>query len=159
MTGDRLGVGFIGAGFITKEFHAPTFHRIRDADITGIMNPTESKAESMAESCPSVATGDPIATDSVRDLVQHRAVDAVWITSPNHTRVGTVEAIVEEVEQGRADLEGVAIEKPLARTVEEARKIIETIEGTSMNHAYLENLVYMPAVMQMKERQIGRAHV
>jgi len=75
----------------------------------------------------------------------------VWVTSPNHTRVDTVSAIVEEVEQGRAELDGIAIEKPLARTVDEAREIVDLVDGTNLNEAYLENQVHMPGVERMKE--------
>lgn len=151
MEEDRLGVGFVGAGFITREFHATTFERIRDADVAGVMNPTVSKAEAVADSCREAGSGDPIATSDVRELVRHDGVDAVWVTSPNHTRVDTVSAIVEEVEQGRAELDGIAIEKPLARTVDEAREIVDLVDGTSLGEAYLENQVHMPGVERMKE--------
>ncbi|MCU4744144.1 Gfo/Idh/MocA family oxidoreductase [Natronoglomus mannanivorans] len=151
MATDRLGVGFVGAGFITREFHAPTFQRIRDADVAGVMNPTVSKAESVADDCRTAGSGDPIATDDVRELVSHEAVDAVWIASPNHTRLETVRAVVEAVEQGQAELEGIAIEKPLARTYDEAREIVDLVEDTDLNHAYLENQVHMPGVAKMKE--------
>jgi len=151
MSVDKLGVGFVGAGFITREFHTTTFERIRNADVTGVMNPTVSKAEDVADACREAGSGDPIATDDVCELVTTEDVDTVWVTSPNHTRVDTVEAIVEEIEQGDAELEGIAIEKPLARTVGEARKVIDLVKGTGLNHAYLENQVYMPGVEQMKE--------
>lgn len=151
MTTDRLGVGFVGAGFITREFHAPAFQRIRDADIAGVMNPTVSKAESVADSCQTAGSGDPIATDNVRELVSHEDVDAVWVASPNHTRLDTIRAIVEEVEQGQAELEGIAVEKPLARTYDEAREVVNLVEDTGINHAYLENQVHMPGVTKMKE--------
>ncbi len=151
MASDRLGVGFVGAGFITREFHAATFERIRGADVTGIMNPTVSKAETVAEACREAGSGHPIATGDVRDLVRHDEVDAVWVASPNHTRVETVEAVVEEVEQGRAELEGIAVEKPLARTVDEAREIVDLVDGTGLNEAYLENQVHMPGVERMRE--------
>jgi predicted dehydrogenase len=151
MSVDRLGVGFIGAGFITQEFHVPTFERIRTADIAGIMNPTVKKGETVADECRTAGSGDPIVTDDVRELVAHEDVDAVWITSPNHTRIETVEAIVEEIKQGSAELDGIAVEKPLARTINEAREIVNLVEKTDLNHAYLENQVYMPGVKRMKE--------
>ncbi|MFP8955430.1 Gfo/Idh/MocA family protein [Natrialbaceae archaeon A-CW3] len=148
---DTLGIGFIGAGFITKTFHAETLRNIRDAHAAGVMNPTERKAEAVAGDLRSAGCGDPNVYGDVRDLVQDPDVDAVWVTSPNYTRVSTVEAIVEEVTQGGADLEGIAIEKPLARTLEEAQRVIDLVEQTSLNHAYLENQVYMPGVERMKE--------
>lgn len=151
MSGDRLGVGFVGAGFITREFHTGTFERIRNADVTGVMNPTVGKAEEVADQCREAGCGDPIATGDVRELVADDTVDAVWITSPNHTRGDVVEAIVEEVEQGNAELNGIAVEKPLARTVSEAKEVVELVEGTDLNHAYLENQVHMPGVRRMKD--------
>lgn len=151
MSEDRLGVGFIGAGFITREFHASTFKRIRDANVAGVMNPTLSKAEAVANKCRDASIGDPIATSDVQELVAEEEVDAIWVTSPNHTRVETVEIIIEEVKQGTAELDGIAIEKPLARTVSEAEEIVNLIEDTDLYHAYLENQVYMPAVTRMKE--------
>lgn len=157
MSAERLGVGFVGAGFITREFHAPSLARIRHADAACVMNPTHSKAEAVAASLAAADCGDPRATSDLRDLVADPAVDAVWVTSPNHTRVETVRTIVDELEQGRADLTGIAIEKPLARTVEEARTVVDLVESTDLAHAYLENQVYMPSVERMKDLLWERA--
>lgn len=151
MPQEPLGIGFIGAGFITSEFHAPSLERIRRAEAAGVMNPTREKAERVAADLREAGCGDPMVTSDVRELVADPGVDAVWVTSPNHTRVETVRTIIEELERERADLVGIAIEKPLARTVTEAREIVDLIEGTDLAHAYLENQVYMPAVEQMRE--------
>jgi len=76
----------------------------------------------------------------------------VWVTSPNHTRVDTVSAIVEEVEQGRAELDGIAIEKPLAPDRRRGpRNRRPGRWGYNLNEAYLENQVHMPGVERMKE--------
>jgi predicted dehydrogenase len=151
MSPDRLGIGFVGAGFITREFHAPSLERIRRADAAGVMNPTLSKAEAVADSLAAAGCGDPFATSDLRELVSDPAVDAVWLTNPNHTRLASVRTVVEEIEQGGADLEGIAIEKPLARTLPEAREIIDLVESTDLSHAYLENQVHMPGVTRIKE--------
>jgi len=148
---ESLGIGFLGAGFITDVFHSETLRSIRNAHAAGIMNPTRSKAESVAAEVREADCGDPSVYGDVRDLVADPGVDAVWVTSPNYVRVGTVEAIVEEVEQGAAELEGVAIEKPLARTVGEARRVVELIEDAGLAHAYLESQVYMPGIDRMRE--------
>jgi predicted dehydrogenase len=157
MTTERLGVGFVGAGFITREFHAPSLARIRGADAAGVMNPTLSKAEDVAASLEDAGCGDPMATSDLRELVTEPDVDALWVTSPNHTRVETVRTVVDEIEQGDANLTGIAIEKPLARNVEEAKTIVELVEPTDLAHAYLENQVYMPGVERMKELLWERA--
>ncbi|QPV64716.1 Gfo/Idh/MocA family oxidoreductase [Halosimplex litoreum] len=151
MSRESLGIGFVGAGSITSEFHAPSLKRIRRAEAAGVMNPTREKAETVAEDLREADCGDPIVTDDVQELVAEPAVDAVWVTSPNHTRVETVRAIVEAVEQGDAELAGVAIEKPLARTVAEAREVVDLVERAGLAHAYLENQVYMPGVERLRE--------
>jgi predicted dehydrogenase len=147
----RLGIGFVGAGFITQTFHADSLRNIRHADAAGIMNPTVSKAEDLADEIRAAGCGEPNTYDDVRDLVRDPDVDALWITSPNYTRVETMEMVAEELEQGNAELTGVAIEKPLARNVGEAKRVVELIERTGLAHAYLENQVYMPSVTRMKE--------
>ncbi len=43
----RLGVGFVGAGFITR-FHIRSWLGVRNADILGIVSRTEEKAEEAA---------------------------------------------------------------------------------------------------------------
>ena len=150
-TTERLGIGFVGAGFITQTFHSDSLRKIRNADAAGIMNPTVSKADDLATELREAGCGDPNTYNNVRDLVQNPAVDALWITSPNYTRVETMEMIAEELEQGNADLTGIAIEKPLARNVTEAKRVVELIEQTGVAHAYLENQVYMPGVTRLKE--------
>jgi predicted dehydrogenase len=146
---DSLGIGFVGAGFITETFHADTLRGIRNAHAAGIYNPTREKAERVADSLREADCGDPSVADSVVDLTRDPDVDALWITSPNYVRVETVGDVVETVESG-ADLTGIAIEKPLARTVAEAREVIDLVESTDLAHAYLENQVYMPGVEKVR---------
>ena len=59
-------------------------------------------------------------------------------------RVAVVEEIVDAVTAGRGKLIGVACEKPLARNVAEARRMVELIESTPLLHGYLENQVFGP---------------
>jgi len=46
-TRKRLGVGFIGSGFITQ-FHIRSWVAVRDADILGIWSPNKENAASAA---------------------------------------------------------------------------------------------------------------
>ena len=150
ITEDSLGIGFVGAGFITETFHSETLRGLRHAHAAGIMNPTRSKAERVAESIRAAECGTPTVHDTIEELVRDPSVDALWITSPNFVRVETIEEIVTLLADGDALLEGIAIEKPLARTVDEARRVVELVESVDIAHAYLENQVYMPGVERMK---------
>lgn len=152
----RLGVGFVGAGFVVDLFHSRTWLGVRDADITAVMSQTGSRAERVAETCRETGVGDPTVHRELAELVRDPAVDAVWVAVPNDARVATVETICDEVRSGRADLVGIAIEKPLARTVAEARRIVDMVEDAGLLHGYLENQVFAPAVTRVRELSWAR---
>ena len=52
---------------------------------------------------------------------------------------------------GRTSLRAVACEKPLARTVAEAREMLRLAEDVGLNHGYLENQIFSTAVLRGKE--------
>ncbi len=84
-------------------------------------------------------------------MIRDPNVDAVWILAPNYLRLELAEAIADEVKSGRAQLKGIAMEKPLARNLAEARRIYQVIKEAGILHGYLENQVYAPAVTRGKE--------
>src|SRR5690606_6499906 len=80
--------------------------------------------------------------DSLESLVRAGDVDAIWILSPNDTRLGVMQTIHAEVTAGRSKVFAVACEKPLARTIREAREMVRLVEEARLNHGYLENQVF-----------------
>jgi predicted dehydrogenase len=56
-----------------------------------------------------------------------------------------------EVKAGRSKIFAVACEKPLARTVAEAREMLRLAEDAGLNHGYLENQVFCTPVLRGKE--------
>lgn len=145
MTAERLGVGFIGSGFITK-FHLQSFVGVRDADVLGIWSPTPQNAAAAAELARELEVGEAKAFGTIEEMVADPGIDAIWVCGPNHKRIENIEAIVRAVESGRGSLRAVACEKPLARNVAEAKRVIELIEGAGLNHGYLENQIFEPQV-------------
>lgn len=146
----RLGVGFIGSGFITK-FHLRSWVGVREADVRGIWSPTPEHREETAAYARDLRIGKTQAFDSIEEMVASSEIDAVWICGPNHKRLENVRAILEPIEEGRADLTGIACEKPLARNVGEARELVDLIEDSDLLHGYLENQVFEPALTRGKE--------
>jgi predicted dehydrogenase len=65
---------------------------------------------------------------------------------PNFLRLEVVETICEEVRAGRAELKGVAIEKPLASNLRESRRIVEALDEVGIPGGYLENQVFAPGL-------------
>ncbi|GAA1750155.1 Gfo/Idh/MocA family oxidoreductase [Streptomonospora arabica] len=144
---DRLGVGIVGSGFIA-DFHTRAFRGVRHADVTAVCGRTESAVRRLCDLAREQRVGAPAAYADVREMVRDPAVDAVWVTTPNHVRVETVRAITEEVASGRARLRGIAVEKPLGRTVAEAEEVKRLVEEAGLLHGYLENQVFAPGVVR-----------
>jgi predicted dehydrogenase len=146
----RLGIGFVGAGFVTR-FHIESFQGVRDADVAAVMAPTREHAESAAALASRLGVGEPRVYDSIAEMVADPAVDALWICAPNDIRVAVVEEMVDAVKRGAGELVGVACEKPLARNLAEARRVLALVGETSLLHGYLENQVFSPSVTRGKE--------
>jgi predicted dehydrogenase len=145
-----LGVGLVGSGFIAN-FHAQSFVGVRGADIVAIHSRNHATASALADRVRALGVGDPTTTDDLVALVRDPKVDAIWMTAPNHVRVEMIETICEEVASGRAELVGIAIEKPLARTLAEAQRVVDAIEGAGILGGYLENQVFAPGLTRAQE--------
>ena len=145
-----LGIGFVGAGFMNR-FHVVSLVGVRDCEVTGVFSPTRAHAELLASTARDLALGETAIHGSITELVADPNVDALWIATTNDTRVAVVEEIVAAVNDGKGSLIGVACEKPLARNLAEARRMVELIASTPLLHGYLENQVFEPAITRGKE--------
>lgn len=143
----RLGVGFIGSGFITR-FHLQSWVGVRDADVRGIWSPNAAHAAEAAALACSLGVGEARAYGSIAAMVADPAIDALWICGPNHRRVENLEEIVAALESGRGRLIGLACEKPLARNVAEAKRCVELIRRAGVLHAYLEDQLFLPPLIK-----------
>ena len=149
MSSNRLGIGFIGSGFITR-FHIQSMVGVREADVLGVWSPNNEHAETAAALARDLDVGAARAFASIEAMVADPAVDAVWLCGPNHTRVANIGAICAALTAG-ATLRGVACEKPLARTVAEAKRIKTLVDEAGLSHGYLENQLFAPAVTRGRE--------
>jgi len=142
-----LGVGIVGAGFVAR-FHLRAWQGVRHADVVAVCSRTREKAEAAAALARELDVGDPKAYTDAAALVRDPRVDAVWICAPNFARLEVMEAVAAH---GRGKLRGVACEKPLGRTVKEARRMVALAESLGAPHGYLENQLFMPTVARGKE--------
>jgi predicted dehydrogenase len=145
----RLGVGFIGSGFITR-FHIRSWEAVRDADVRGVWSPNRAHAEEAAALARELRVGEARAFESIEAMVADPAIDAIWICGPNFARVDNMSRIVAAVRSG-ARLNAVACEKPLARNAAEARRMVELVEEAGVLHGYLENQLFQPGVQRGKQ--------
>lgn len=146
-----LGVGILGAGFIGN-FHVDSFRGVRDGDIVAVCSRRLERAADLAAKAEALGVGSGVtAYDEIVELVRDPRVEAIWVLTPNFTRVEVIKAITDEVISGRAELKALAIEKPLGRNVAEARVVLEMVQGAGLLHGYLENQVYAPGLVRSRE--------
>src|SRR6058998_1735311 len=138
MPDKRLGVGFIGSGFNAR-FHLHAFQAVRDADVRGVWSPTQQHAEATAALARRLDLGPTNAYRSIADMVADPEIDALWLCGRNDARIENMEEITEAVVRGKGALKGIASEKPLARNLAEAQRVVDLVKQAGVAHGYLEN--------------------
>lgn len=146
----KLRVGFVGSGFIAH-FHLKAMLNVRNVEVTGVYSRSAEKRQRFVEQVAELGLGECRSHDSLESLVRAKDVDAIWILSPNYTRLDTMRVIHAEVVARRSGVFAVACEKPLARTIGEAREMLHLADGAKLNHGYLENQVFCTPVLRGKE--------
>jgi predicted dehydrogenase len=147
MTTKPLGVGFIGSGFNAR-FHMQAFQGVRDAEVRGVWSPNRRNAETAAGVARKLDVGPARPYASIAEMVADRSIDAIWLCGPNQARIENVEELVDAITRGRAELKGLACEKPLARNLAEAKRVVALVKRAGLPHGYLENQVFAPQIEQ-----------
>jgi predicted dehydrogenase len=145
----RLGIGMVGSGFNAK-FHLLGFLGVRDADVLGVWSPNQKNAGDTAAVSRALGVGDAKPYPSIAAMVEDPAIDAIWLSGPNHARIENMEEITSTLERGKGSLLGVAGEKPLARNVAEAKQVLDMVNKVGLPHGYLENQVFAPHVEESR---------
>jgi predicted dehydrogenase len=151
----RLGIGIVGSGFNAR-FHLQGFTAVRDADVLGVWSPNAANAAATAALARSLDVGAAQAFSSISAMVEHPAIDAIWLCGPNYARIENVEEITSVVSRGKGKLVGIACEKPLARNVAEAQRVLALAQKAELLHGYLENQCFAPQLEVGKKLLWGR---
>ena len=138
-----LGTGLIG------RMYTGTLHGRRNLDrVEVVYSQSAGRAEKFAGEFAS-----PHALTDLRAAIEHPATDTVVIGLPNHLHE---EAVRLTAAAGKA----VLLTKPLARTGDEAWRIVEIVEKAGVFAGYLEDLVYTPktrkAIQAVRNGQVGQ---
>src|SRR3954469_6216955 len=137
-----LGTGLIGL------FYTNTLHGQRGRDrVEVVYSRSQERAQTAA-----LEWGVPRATNDLRAAIEHPDTDTVVIGLPNALHE---EAIAIAAAAGKA----VLCTKPLARSAEEAKRILDTVEKAGVFGGYLEDLCYTPktlkAVQSVRDGALG----
>ncbi len=147
---ETLRIGLIGSGFMAN-FHLDSMVGVRHAQIAGVWSPTAVNRQAFADLVNGRELGPCQAFPSLEAMVASPQIDAIWVVGPNYARLEHFQLIHHLIKSGKAALLGVACEKPLARTIGEAREIVRLAKDVNLNHGYLENQLFSTAVRRGKE--------
>ena len=126
-----LGTGLIG------NFYTQVLHGQRNPDrVLNVYSRTEERGQAFCDQW-----GIPRHATTMEEVVNDPETDTVVIGLPNSMHE---EAIRLAAEAGKAIL----CTKPLARTAEEAKRILATIEKHGVFAGYLEDLCYTPKTLK-----------
>ena len=145
-----LRIGLIGSGFIAN-FHLQALLSVRHVTVSGVYSPTAANREATAAKANALELGPCRPFPSLEAMLISGEVDAVWIGVPNFVRLDTMREIHRLVKAGWAKLVGVACEKPLGRTLAEAREMLRLAEDAEA-HARLPG---KPGVLERRPARQG----
>jgi predicted dehydrogenase len=139
-----LRYGIVGGGFIST-FQLRALRQVRGVEVAGLVSrrPPEKLAAYVREH----GLGEGRIFQSINEMAPH--VDVIALFAPNFARVEMVEEIVAAVRAG-AQLKGVICEKPLARNLAEARRVVKLVEDVKLPHAYFENQLHMKSMQAVR---------
>ncbi|MEX1335451.1 MAG: Gfo/Idh/MocA family oxidoreductase, partial [Candidatus Limnocylindrales bacterium] len=125
-----IGAAVIGSGFIGT-VHIENLRRL-GVDVRGVLGSSPERGQLAAE-----RIGLPRAYDSLEELLEDPAVDAVHVTSPNQLHFPQVKQILAA---GRH----VVCEKPLAVTSAESAELVELAAASDRISAVNYNIRFYP---------------
>ena len=129
-----LGTGLIGM------FYTMTLHNQRGADrVHAVYSRREERATEFAKEWDI-----PNATTDLAEAINHPETDVVVIGLPNNLHLKAVELAVEASK-------AILCTKPLGRTAEEAKTMLDLVENAGVFGGYLEDLVYPPKTLKALE--------
>ena len=102
MTGSRLGIGFIGSGFVAR-FHLQAWRGVRDADVLGVYSPNAEHAAATARLARDLRVSNARAFNSIEEMIAAPEIDCVWLCGPNHMRLQNMQAICDAIKSGKAN--------------------------------------------------------
>ena len=145
-----LKIGFVGAGFMAQ-FHLQALEGVRNVVVAGVVSATEKRRTAFAAKANAKGLGPCVAYPTLEAMLASGAIDAIWLVNPNYLRVEAMRAIHAAKKAGRTSVFAIACEKPLARTLAEAREMLRLVEDAGLLHGYLENQLFSTAVQRGRE--------
>src|ERR1700754_4398363 len=143
-----MKIAMLGSGFIAR-FYADSLAAQRRKDIlVSVYSRSTERAEKFAKDYSL-----PHYSNSMAEVIENPEVDVVVIALSNDLHLSAIEACAKAGKH-------VLCTKPLGRTGEEAKKMMEMVEKAGIMGGYLEDLCYTPKFLKsldsVKSGALGR---
>ncbi|MGV8980227.1 Gfo/Idh/MocA family protein [Clostridium sp.] len=116
----KLRVGIIGCGGIANNKHMPSLAKISQVEMVAFCDILIEKAEDAAKK---FGTEDAVVYEDYKELLKDKNIDVIHVCTPNRSHSSIT---VDVLEAGKH----VMCEKPMAKTSEEARRMLEAAKHT-----------------------------
>ena len=131
----KTKVAVIGLGHVAQLVHLPNLIKINDAEITAVAESNKSRLNAVADKF-----NIPNRFKDYRELLSEADVEAVIVATPT----GLHKQVVNDSLKAKKD---VLVEKPIARTFDEAKSIVDTAAKNNQKLMVGMNLRYRPDLM------------
>lgn len=153
--GDKLVVGVIGTGGMGTS-HVKTLAQRKDVRVAYVCDVDQKRLAAAADAVTSIAGAAPTAVDDLRQVLDDRQVQVVYIATPDHWHVP---AALLALDAGKH----VYVEKPCSHNIREGRLMADAAERTgqvlqvgmqSRSAPFLQE-----AIQRLREGEIGEVLV
>ena len=134
---DKVRVGIIGSGFVAN-IHALGLQHAHNAEIVAVAGKTPGNAAEFA-----ARHRIPAAYDDYRQLLDRADVDAITVAVPNYLHEEIVTAAARAGKH-------IMCEKPFARTIQEAERMLAAVAAAGVKLVYGEMLCFAPKYVRAK---------
>src|SRR5580765_4091290 len=146
----QVRVGLVGSGFVST-IHAESLKRVAGAQMVAVASPTADHAEKFAKK-----HGIPRSFRDFGKFIAVEEMDVIVLGCPNHLHCEYTEAAAKAGKH-------VICEKPLARNLQEADRMIAACKKAGVKLMYAEELCFCPKYVRLKklvdEGAIGRPYL
>lgn len=134
----KVGVGVVGLGWISS-VHLPSLKRIPEAELIAVCDVIEEVARSKA-----IEYGAKKYYTDYEKLLEDDEIDMIDILLPTELHA---KAIIKALEAGKHAI----VEKPIARTLEEAEEIVKVSRKAKTKFTVAHNYRFWPKFAKVKE--------
>ncbi len=135
---EKVKIGVIGLGGVAQLVHLPNLSKIPNADLTAVVEINKNRLKIISDKFNVKQT-----FSTHQDMLEKSDIEAVIIATPTSTHS---EIAIDCLNAGK----DVLVEKPLARSYQEAKKIVDTAKKNKRKLMVGMNLRYRPDTMLLR---------